>query len=123
MENNPSHIAIILDGNRRFAKRLMLEPWKGHEYGRKKVEDIIRYASSLKIKQLTFYALSQENMKSRPRNELEYLFRLFKEVFSTMDRKEIKKKSIKFRFLGDLNLLPLELKKECLCGWFDFLNL
>ncbi|MBS3078499.1 di-trans,poly-cis-decaprenylcistransferase [Candidatus Pacearchaeota archaeon] len=114
MENNPSHIAIILDGNRRFAKRLMLEPWKGHEYGRKKVEDIIRYASSLKIKQLTFYALSQENMKSRPRNELEYLFRLFKEVFSTMDRKEIKKKSIKFRFLGDLNLLPLELKKECL---------
>ena len=36
--NNPKHIAIILDGNRRFSKRLMLEPWKGHEFGRDKVE-------------------------------------------------------------------------------------
>ena len=39
---NPRHVAIILDGNRRFAKRLMLEPWKGHEYGRKKVEDLLK---------------------------------------------------------------------------------
>jgi tritrans,polycis-undecaprenyl-diphosphate synthase [geranylgeranyl-diphosphate specific] len=112
--NNPNHIAIILDGNRRFAKRLMLEPWKGHQYGKEKVENLIRYASALKIKQLTFYALSQENMKSRPKNELNYLFKLFKNVFSSMDRKEIKIKGIKFKFMGDLNLLPKELKNECL---------
>jgi len=113
MINNPKHIAIILDGNRRFAKRLMLEPWKGHEYGRKKVENLIRYASKLNIKQLTFYALSQENIKSRPKVELEFLFKLFKEVFSSMNRKEIKKEKIRFKFIGDLNLLPLELKNEC----------
>jgi len=112
--NNPNHIEIILDGNRRFAKRLMLEPWKGHQYGKEKVENLIRYASALKIKQLTFYALSQENMKSRPKNELNYLFKLFKNVFSSMDRKEIKIKGIKFKFMGDLNLLPKELKNECL---------
>jgi tritrans,polycis-undecaprenyl-diphosphate synthase [geranylgeranyl-diphosphate specific] len=114
MISNPKHIAIILDGNRRFAKRLMLEPWKGHQYGREKVENLIRYASALKIKQVTFYALSQENIKSRPKAEIEYLFKLFKEVFSSMDRKEIKTKGIRFKFLGDLRLLPLELKKECL---------
>ena len=106
MGYQPNHIAIILDGNRRFAKKLMLEPWKGHKYGRKKVEELIRYASTLKVKQLTFYALSQENIKSRPKNELNYLFNLFKEVFSNMDRKEIKKESIKFKFIGNLNLLP-----------------
>lgn len=112
-DNNPSHIAIILDGNRRFARRLMLEPWKGHEYGRKKVEELIKYAASLNINQLTFYALSQENIKSRPKEELTYLFKLFKEVFSNMDRQEIKKGGIKFRFIGDLDLIPKDLKEEC----------
>ena len=38
---NPRHIAIVLDGNRRFAKRLMLEPWKGHEWGADKVEKLL----------------------------------------------------------------------------------
>ena len=114
MENtNPKHIAIILDGNRRFAKRLMLEPWKGHEFGREKVENLIKYASNLKIKQLTFYALSEENIKTRPKNELNFLFKLFKEVFSNMDKNEIKRKNIKFKFIGNLNLIPLELRKEC----------
>jgi tritrans,polycis-undecaprenyl-diphosphate synthase [geranylgeranyl-diphosphate specific] len=112
-DNNPAHIAIILDGNRRFARRLMLEPWKGHEYGRKKVEELIKYAASLNINQLTFYALSQENIKSRPKEELTYLFKLFKEVFSHMDRQEIKKGGIKFKFIGDLSLIPKDLKEEC----------
>jgi tritrans,polycis-undecaprenyl-diphosphate synthase [geranylgeranyl-diphosphate specific] len=117
MENNnsaPNHIAIILDGNRRFAKRLALDPWKGHEYGRKKVEDLIRFASELGIQQLTFYALSQENIKSRPKQELDFLFKLFKEVFSSMNREEIKNKGIKFNFIGDLSLIPKDLKNECL---------
>ena len=61
---NPEHVAIILDGNRRFAKRLMLQPWKGHEYGREKVEDLLDYAKEVGITEMTFYALSIENSTS-----------------------------------------------------------
>jgi tritrans,polycis-undecaprenyl-diphosphate synthase [geranylgeranyl-diphosphate specific] len=109
----PEHIAIILDGNRRFAKRLMLEPWKGHEYGRKKVEKLIEYASDLEIKELTLYALSQENIKSRPKNELEFLYKVFRETFEEMDREKINKNKIRFRFIGELKLLPKDLYNQC----------
>ncbi|MBS3075226.1 di-trans,poly-cis-decaprenylcistransferase [Candidatus Pacearchaeota archaeon] len=111
--NQPKHIAIILDGNRRFAKRLMLEPWKGYEYGREKVEKMLDYAKDLGIKELTFYALSVENIKSRPKNELEYLYKIFREVFKNMDKEKIHKNKIKMRFIGNLSLLPKDLKEQC----------
>ena len=75
---NPQHIAIILDGNRRFAKKLLLQPWKGHEYGARKIEELLDHIKELGIKQMTFYCLSSENIKSRPKNELDYLFKLFR---------------------------------------------
>ena len=109
----PLHIAIILDGNRRFAERLLLEPWKGHEYGRKKVETLLEYAKDLGIKELTFYALSVENLKSRPKKELEFLFGIFRRSFEGLDKK-LKKNKIKIRFIGNLNLLPKDLKQQCL---------
>lgn len=111
---NPNHIAIILDGNRRFAKRLMLEPWKGHEYGAEKIEELLDYAKDLGIKEITLYCLSVENIKNRPKNELEFLFQLFKKEFKEMDRKKIEKNKIKMRFIGNLDLLPKDLKEECL---------
>ncbi|MEM5772502.1 MAG: undecaprenyl diphosphate synthase family protein, partial [Candidatus Aenigmatarchaeota archaeon] len=49
------HIAIIMDGNRRFAKRLMLEPWKGHEYGAKKLQEVLEWCKEFKIKIVTLY--------------------------------------------------------------------
>jgi len=110
---NPKHIAIILDGNRRFAKRLMLEPWKGHEYGRKKIEKVLDYAKELGIKEMTFYALSVENIKSRPKNELEYLYKIFKEAFKEMDLRKIHENKIKLRFIGNLFLLPEDLRFQC----------
>lgn len=113
MQKTPEHVAIILDGNRRFAKRLMIEPWKGHEYGREKVEKILDYAEELGIKEMTFYALSCENIKSRPKNELEYLYKIFREVFKNMDKEKIEKNKIKMRFIGNLELLPLDLKEQC----------
>jgi tritrans,polycis-undecaprenyl-diphosphate synthase [geranylgeranyl-diphosphate specific] len=112
-ENNPTHVAIILDGNRRFAKRLTLEPWKGHVYGRKKVEELIEYSAKYNIKELTFYALSLENLKKRPKEELKFLFKIFKETFKEIDRKKIKENQIRFRFIGNLSLIPEELKEEC----------
>lgn len=110
---NPQHVAIILDGNRRFAKRLMLEPWKGHEYGAEKVEKLLDYTKDLGIKEITIYCLSVENINSRPKNELEYLYKLFKKEFKEMDREKIKKNSIKIRFIGNLSLLPKDLQQEC----------
>jgi len=113
MKDNPKHIAIILDGNRRFAKKLMLEPWKGHEYGKEKVEKLLDYAKDLGIKEITLYCLSCENIKSRPKNELVYLFRIFKEAFKTISKEKIEKNRIKIRFIGNLHLLPQDLREEC----------
>ena len=55
------HIGIVLDGNRRFAKRLMLKPWKGHELGYEKVEKLFDWCKELGIKELTLYTFSIEN--------------------------------------------------------------
>jgi tritrans,polycis-undecaprenyl-diphosphate synthase [geranylgeranyl-diphosphate specific] len=113
MENDAKHVAIILDGNRRFAKRLMLEPWKGHEYGKEKVEQLLDYAKDLGIEQLTFYALSNENIKSRPKNELEFLYSIFRKMFKNLDKEKIEKDKIKMRFIGNLELLPSDIKELC----------
>jgi len=108
-----NHIGIILDGNRRFAKRLLLEPWKGHEYGKEKVEDLIDYAKEFGVNELTFYALSIENLKNRPKNELDYLLNLFKETFKNLDKEKITRNRVKINFIGDLSLLPVDLQNEC----------
>lgn len=113
-ELNLKHVAIILDGNRRFAKRLMLEPWKGHEYGGKKVDELLYYAKELGIKEMTFYALSVENIKNRPKNELSYLYKIFRETFKNLDKDKIEKNKIKMRFIGNLFLLPKNLREQCL---------
>jgi len=112
--NNPQHIAIILDGNRRFAKKLMLKPWKGHKYGKKKVEDLLDYMKDFGIREMTFYALSSDNIKNRPEKELSYLYKVFREAFRDMDRKKIHENKIKMRFIGNLDLLPEDLREQCL---------
>ena len=117
MSNNsiaPKHIAIILDGNRRFAKRLMLQPWKGHEHGKEKVEKLLDYAKGYGVNELTFYCLSSENIKSRPSRELEFLYDLFRKTFSGMDREKMIRDGIKLKFVGDLKLLPDDLREMCL---------
>ncbi|MEK6872596.1 MAG: polyprenyl diphosphate synthase [Nanoarchaeota archaeon] len=114
MNTELKHVAFVLDGNRRFAKRLMLEPWKGHEYGRKKVEELLDHVMELGIKEMTFYALSVENIKNRPKKELNYLYKIFSETFKEIDSEKIEKNKIKIKFIGDLSLLPEELRKLCL---------
>jgi len=111
--DKPIHIGLILDGNRRFAKKLMLQPWKGHELGRKKVEKILDWARDLGIRQFTVYALSVDNINNRPKNELEYLFKIFKESFRNLDRDKIEKYKIKIKFIGNLDLLPKNLAEQC----------
>jgi len=108
----PNHIAIILDGNRRFAKRLMLKPWKGHEWGAKKVEKIFDWCKEFNIKELTLYCLSLENF-NRPKEEFDYLMDLFRKEYSNLLKKDSKihKNQIRINFIGRLNLLPEDIQK------------
>ena len=112
IEKVPKHIGIILDGNRRFAKRLMVKPWMGHKWGAKKIEKLIEWVIEYKIKELTLYTLSVQNFFSRPKAELNYLFYLFKKEFrNLMNNKGIDKHKIKINFIGRLNFFDTEIKQ------------
>ncbi|MBN2454741.1 di-trans,poly-cis-decaprenylcistransferase [Candidatus Woesearchaeota archaeon] len=109
---SPKHIGIILDGNRRFAKRLMLKPWKGHEWGAKKVEALLDWCSELGIKELTLYAFSLENF-NRPKEEFDYIMKVFKSEFEAATKDErFEKRGIRVRFIGRIELFPEDVQKS-----------
>jgi len=111
MKNKIKHLAIILDGNRRFAKVRGLPPWKGHEFGARKVEKLLEWCKELNIKELTLYTLSTENLK-RSKKELNFLFKLFRNFFEKFENDaRIEENKIKIKFIGKLSLLPKEIQK------------
>jgi tritrans,polycis-undecaprenyl-diphosphate synthase [geranylgeranyl-diphosphate specific] len=112
-ENNvPRHIGIILDGNRRFAKRLMLKPWKGHEWGAKKIERMFEWCKEYGIKELTLYTFSVENF-NRPKKEFEYLMSLFCKEFDRMqDNHKIHKNKIRINVIGRIWMFPKEVQER-----------
>ena len=111
--NNPKHIAIILDGNRRFAKKQGLEVWKGHSFGAKKVEDLLKWCRELGIKELTLYSFSMDNFK-RPEREKKAIFGLFRKNFEKLEKDDrLMKNGIKVRFIGRLQMFPKEIG-ECM---------
>ena len=105
--NVPGHVAIILDGNRRFAKRLMKEPWKGHELGAEKLEKLFDWCSELNIKELTVYAFSIQNF-NRPKMEFDYLMKIFNEEFERLlgDNK-LHEDKVKIRIIGRIEKFPI----------------
>ena len=110
--NHPKHVAIILDGNRRFAKKLMLEPWKGHDYGYKKVEQLIDWCIEQNIKELTLYAFSLQNF-NRPKEEFNYLMDLFRESFKKFYVDErVEKHAIKVNIIGRRNLFSEDIQEN-----------
>jgi tritrans,polycis-undecaprenyl-diphosphate synthase [geranylgeranyl-diphosphate specific] len=108
-----NHIAIIMDGNRRFSKRLMLEPWKGHEYGAKKVKEIMDWCKDHKIKILTLYAFSYENF-NRPKKEYNYLMDLFLKEFDDVisQKDDINKKGLRINFIGRTELFSQKVQEK-----------
>jgi len=105
----PKHVAIILDGNRRFAKRLMLEPWKGHEYGQKKVEEVLEWCKDLGVKELTLYSFSIQNF-NRPKEEFDYLMSIMKKAFEKFyDDTRIEEYHIRVNVIGRYNMFPKNL--------------
>jgi len=108
--NNLKHIAVILDGNRRFAKSKDLLSFKGHEAGADKVEEFLKWCKELNIKEVTLYVLSTENLK-REKQELDKLFELFREFFKKFKKnKQIHEDKVKISFIGNLSLVPEDIR-------------
>jgi len=104
LENIPQHIAIIMDGNGRWARKRGLPRIAGHRAGMKTVKEITRTASDLGVKILTLYAFSTENWK-RPKDEVEYLMRLPQEYLLT-ELEELIQQNVQVRMLGNQDQLP-----------------
>ena len=112
MQPKVSHIGIILDGNRRFARKLLKEPWKGHEYGAQKVEPFFDWCRELEIKEATLYIFSLQNF-NRSKKEVEYLMNLFCDFFGSERIKgKIQKNKIKINFIGRTHLLPPKVQEQ-----------
>ncbi len=113
MENNNSlHVAIILDGNRRYAKKKGLKPWEGHKLGAENVKELLKWCKELNVKELTLYSFSMDNF-NRPDNEKEELFELFKKSIKKLKNDgNVDKHGIKVNFIGRLDMFPDDLHKE-----------
>lgn len=111
----PKHVAIILDGNRRFARRLMAKPWKGHEWGAEKVEKLLHWCKEMDIRELTLYSFSIQNF-DRPKEEFEYLMNIFRTYLKKLikgpktEKESIAALEIKVNFLGRLSLFPQDIQ-------------
>lgn len=102
----PHHVAIIMDGNRRFAREFGLEASEGHEKGKEKLEEMMEWCLELGIKVLTVYAFSTENL-GRDEQEVEFLMDLFEHNFRRLaDDERIHKHHIKLTVIGQRELLP-----------------
>ncbi|WP_456431924.1 isoprenyl transferase [Thermosulfuriphilus sp.] len=100
----PEHVAIIMDGNGRWAQRRGLPRIAGHREGLESVRAIVREARQIGIKVLTLYAFSKENWK-RPRREVAALMGLLR-FYLKRELPELKKQSIKLMAIGEVELLP-----------------
>ena len=109
----PNHLGIILDGNRRWAIKHKLSAWRGHCYGAEKFEKFLEWCEELKIPQISAYVLSTENL-NRSEREVKELLKLFKKELERLEGEKMSfldKYEIKMRFVGNLNRLPLGLRR------------
>jgi len=110
MELVPQHVAIIMDGNRRWAKAHGLTTGEGHSKGVDALEKILKQANILGIKFLTVYALSTENLKKRDKTELSELFSILSKGF-TQKLPFLQKEEVRVQFLGEKEGLPAVVRK------------
>ena len=108
-QNIPSHIAIIMDGNGRWAKEKGLNRTAGHEQGAKTVRDITIHCSKIGIQYLTLYAFSTENW-TRPKLEVEFLMKLLERYFKS-ELEIYLQNNVKFKAIGDLSRFSKKLQK------------
>lgn len=103
-DNLPKHVAIIMDGNGRWAKKRGLPRAAGHKEGMKTIKKIVSKAVELKIETLTLYAFSTENWK-RPKPEVEYIMKLPSQFINTY-LPELIENNVQVQIIGDMSKLP-----------------
>ncbi|MCP5008084.1 MAG: isoprenyl transferase [Planctomycetes bacterium] len=106
----PNHIAIIMDGNGRWARRKGFLRIKGHEEGVKSVREITTECAGMHIEQLTLYAFSNENWK-RSRTEVNFLMKMLKK-YLIEERKTIDENNIVLKTIGQIGALPEDVQEE-----------
>lgn len=107
--NLPRHIAIIMDGNGRWAKKRMLPRSVGHRQGMERMIGLMEHAFDLGVDYVTVYALSTENLK-RPAEELEGLFNLIRNHFKEYMHR-ICERGVRLRIIGNTSLLPKDVQE------------
>jgi len=111
-EELPNHVSIIMDGNRRFAWSQSLERDVGHLRGKEKLKEVMEWVLNLKIKYLTVYALSTENINARESEELESLYDLYEiGLNEIVEDPLIHSKNVKVQAVGRIDKLPERVKK------------
>lgn len=109
-ERLPRHVAVIMDGNGRWARKQGLPRIMGHRRGVDALKDILRCCKDWGIQALTAYAFSTENW-GRPLEEVDFLMLLFERVLR-QELKEMMEENVQIRFVGNLEALPRSLQKE-----------
>jgi tritrans,polycis-undecaprenyl-diphosphate synthase [geranylgeranyl-diphosphate specific] len=106
------HIAIIMDGNRRFAQKQGLDKVRGHDSGAKKLGEVIEWCLEYRIKELTLYTFSMQNF-SREKREVDTLLNLFRKHFEKLkDDNKISKNRIRVRVIGRIHMFPEDLQRS-----------
>lgn len=108
-ENLPQHVAIIMDGNGRWAKERGFARTVGHQNGIESVRTAIEVCGDLKIPYLTLFAFSTENW-NRPKMEVDFLMKLLSQTIQS-EIKELHEKNIRLKVIGDLDQLPISVLK------------
>jgi len=111
MKKIPQHLAIIIDGNRRWAKEKRLPSFQGHKKGFDKVDEIGEYCLDKGVKILTLYCFSTENWE-RSKAEVNYLMRLLAKAFSKENIKRFNNRGVKMQVIGQKERLPKFLQKK-----------
>jgi len=107
----PEHIAIILDGNRRWAQNHSMNPNEGHYFGAEKTEQVLEWCLNLGVKTITLYAFSTENFKRSP-EEVKEIMGLFEEKLRRiLEEEAIHKHKVRVKFIGRLGLLPSNIQE------------
>ena len=110
--NTPKHIAIIMDGNGRWASKRFLPRIQGHQKGVKAVRKVVKHCGKLGVKTLTLFAFSSEN-KNRSNEEVSLLFKLFLSVLK-QEVNKLNKHNVKLKIIGDLDLFPQEVQQTAI---------
>jgi len=110
MDGLPQHIAIIMDGNGRWAKKQGLARIQGHQQGVESVREIVRAAGEIGIKYMTLYAFSTENW-ARPKEEIDFLMGLLSRYLER-ELNELTQRNVRLSIIGRIQDLPKEIQKK-----------